>query len=65
MKIAIVGGGAAGLMAAIVASQQHKVTVFEKQNRVGKKLYASGNGKCNLTNSVLTRQNLHCQIDKG
>ena len=58
MKIAIVGGGAAGLMAAIVASQQHKVTVFEKQNRVGKKLYASGNGKCNLTNSVLTRQNL-------
>ena len=58
MKIAIVGGGAAGLMAAVVASQQHKVTVFEKQNRVGKKLYASGNGKCNLTNSALTRENL-------
>ena len=58
MKIAIVGGGAAGLMAAVVSSQQHKVTVFEKQNRVGKKLYASGNGKCNLTNSALTRKNL-------
>ena len=58
MKIAIVGGGAAGLMAAVVASQQHNVTVFEKQSRVGKKLYASGNGKCNLSNSALTRSNL-------
>ena len=58
MKIAVVGGGAAGLMAAIVASQNHKVTVFEKQSRVGKKLYASGNGKCNMTNSLLTRENL-------
>ncbi|MBR2371855.1 MAG: NAD(P)/FAD-dependent oxidoreductase, partial [Clostridia bacterium] len=58
MKIAVVGGGAAGLMAAIVASQKHKVTVFEKQLRVGKKLFASGNGKCNMTNSILTRENL-------
>ncbi len=58
MKIAVVGGGAAGLMAAIMASQKHKVTVFEKQSRVGKKLFASGNGKCNMTNSILTRENL-------
>ena len=58
MKIAIVGGGAAGLMTAVVASQKHNVTVFERQNRVGKKLFASGNGKCNVTNSLLTRQNL-------
>ena len=58
MKIAVVGGGASGLMAAIVASQKHSVTVFERQNRVGKKLFASGNGKCNLTNSALTRENL-------
>ena len=58
MKIAVVGGGAAGLMAAIMASQKHKVTVFEKQSRVGKKLFASGNGKCNMTNSMLTRENV-------
>ena len=58
MKIAVVGGGASGLMAAIVASQKHSVTVFERQSRVGKKLFASGNGKCNLTNSALTRENL-------
>jgi len=63
MKIAVVGGGAAGLMAAIVASQKHKVTVFEKQNRVGKKLFASGNGKCNMTNSILTRENIQKPSD--
>ena len=63
MKIAVVGGGAAGLMAAIVASQNHKVTVFEKQARVGQKLFASGNGKCNMTNSILTRENIQKPSD--
>jgi len=58
MKIAVIGGGASGLMAASVASQKHKVTVFESQSRVGKKLFVSGNGKCNMTNNILTRKNL-------
>lgn len=58
MKIAVIGGGTAGLMAAAVASENHIVTLYEKQGRVGKKLYASGNGKCNLSNVALARQNL-------
>ena len=58
MKIAIVGGGAAGLMAASVASEKHRVVLFERQSRVGKKISASGNGKCNLSNSSLAAERL-------
>ncbi len=52
-SIAIVGGGAAGLAAAIFCARRiggDRVTVFEKQSRVGKKLLATGNGTCNLSN---------------
>lgn len=49
--IAIIGGGAAGLMAAVTAAQSGaRVTLFERQARVGRKLLATGNGRCNLTN---------------
>jgi len=55
--IAIIGGGAAGLMAAIAAAdeleqnnQNKKIAVLEANPRVGKKLLATGNGRCNLTN---------------
>ncbi len=53
IDIAIIGGGAAGLMAAIQAKQAApaaSVVIVEKNQRVGKKLLASGNGRCNLTN---------------
>ena len=51
MNVAIVGGGASGLMAAITAAENgHAVTVFERQSRVGRKLLATGNGRCNLSN---------------
>ena len=51
-KIVVVGGGPAGMMAAIRASQLgKKVTLIEKNNILGKKLLLSGNGRCNLTNS--------------
>ncbi len=52
MDIAVIGGGASGLAAAIAARQSlsNAVTVFERQNRVGRKLLATGNGRCNLTN---------------
>lgn len=52
-QIVIIGGGAAGLAAALTASRQApdvKVTVLERLDRVGKKILATGNGRCNLTN---------------
>ena len=57
MKIAIIGGGASGLAAAIEASLKARekklkaeITVFEAKDRVGKKLLATGNGRCNMMN---------------
>lgn len=52
-RIAIIGGGPAGMMAAITARETDTnclVTLFERLDRVGKKLLATGNGRCNLTN---------------
>lgn len=54
MKIGIIGGGAAGMMAAITAAGQGaEVTVLERGERVGKKILMTGNGKCNLGNIFL------------
>ena len=54
-RVAVVGGGAAGLCCAVALASGNKkngcaVTVFEQNDRVGKKLLATGNGRCNLTN---------------
>jgi len=51
-QIAIIGGGAAGLMAAITASKAGaNVDLYEQNSRVGKKILASGNGRCNIINT--------------
>ena len=51
-KVVIVGGGAAGMMAAIwCAADGAKVTIFEKNEKLGKKLFITGKGRCNLTNA--------------
>lgn len=50
MKIAIIGGGPGGMMCAIKAAENHKVTIFEKNEKLGKKLFITGKGRCNLTN---------------
>ena len=51
MNVCVIGGGAAGMMAAITAADcGHSVTLLERQARVGRKLMATGNGRCNLTN---------------
>ena len=50
-NISIIGGGVSGLAAAVASAQNGaQVTVFEKNDRVGKKLLATGNGRCNLAN---------------
>ena len=50
-NITIVGGGASGLMAAATAAAAGaEVTLIEQNNRVGKKLLSTGNGRCNYTN---------------
>ena len=52
--IAILGGGASGMAAALAAreSLDNRVILLERQNRVGRKLLATGNGRCNLTNTT-------------
>ena len=51
-KVLIIGGGAAGMMAAVTAARAgHKVEVFEKNEKLGKKLFITGKGRCNLTNA--------------
>lgn len=51
-KVLVVGGGAAGMMAAIAAARNgHYVCLLEKNEKLGKKLYITGKGRCNLTNA--------------
>ncbi|MDY5578035.1 MAG: NAD(P)/FAD-dependent oxidoreductase [Lachnospiraceae bacterium] len=52
-KVAIIGGGAAGMMAAISAAEcGHETHIFEKNEKLGKKLYITGKGRCNITNAA-------------
>lgn len=56
-KIAVIGAGAAGMMSAIqAASSGAYVDLYEKNDRVGKKLLMTGNGKCNFSNLALGRE---------
>ncbi len=53
MNIAVIGGGASGMMASIMlAKNGHNVTLFEKNNMLGKKLLITGKGRCNVTNNT-------------
>jgi predicted Rossmann fold flavoprotein len=57
-SVSIIGGGASGMMAAISAARAGaEVTLFERMPRVGKKILATGNGRCNLTNA-------HCPVSR-
>lgn len=49
-KIAIIGAGPSGIISSIILSKKMDVVLFEKMPRIGKKIIASGNGKCNITN---------------
>ncbi|MGL5436753.1 MAG: NAD(P)/FAD-dependent oxidoreductase [Lachnospiraceae bacterium] len=54
-RVIIVGGGAAGMMAGIAAAGAgHQITLFEKNEKLGKKVYITGKGRCNITNAADT-----------
>lgn len=56
-KVIVIGGGAAGMMAAIAAAEHgHHVLLLEKNEKLGKKIYITGKGRCNVTNA--------CEMDK-
>ncbi|MBQ9250458.1 MAG: aminoacetone oxidase family FAD-binding enzyme [Oscillospiraceae bacterium] len=59
--VVIIGGGASGLMAALTAAEDknNHVILLERQQRVGRKLLATGNGRCNLTNTGAAPENYH------
>ena len=63
-KVFIIGGGASGLTAAIKASRNgNDVTIFEKNNKLGKKILITGNGKCNYWNENQDLNNYHSSGD--
>lgn len=51
-RVVVVGGGAAGMIAAVAAAERgHKVTLLEQNEKLGKKIFITGKGRCNLTNA--------------
>jgi predicted Rossmann fold flavoprotein len=61
-KVAIIGAGASGLIIAILAKQYNQnldITIYEKNEKIGKKILASGNGRCNITNTNVSYKNYH------
>jgi len=61
-SIAIIGGGASGLFCAILLAQKGcKVTLFEQNAKVAKKILVSGNGRCNITNKNLSKEDYFSQ----
>lgn len=62
VKIGIIGAGASGMAAAITAAGcGAEVTLFEKEERVGRKILATGNGKCNLGNLDFSADQYYCE----
>ena len=58
----IIGGGAAGLVAAITCTRAgQRVTLLEQNSKVGKKILVSGNGKCNIDNRYIASNRFHSQ----
>ncbi|MGL4739528.1 MAG: NAD(P)/FAD-dependent oxidoreductase [Sarcina sp.] len=50
-KVVVIGAGPAGMMAAYKAAEKHKVVLLEGNDKIGKKLFITGKGRCNVTNS--------------
>ncbi len=66
MRKVVIGGGAAGLMAAYAAaSNGHEVILLEKNEKLGKKIYITGKGRCNLTNDCCPEEFLQNVVHGG
>ena len=57
-RIAIIGGGASGLAAACAINSGAEITIYERNDRVGKKLLSTGNGRCNLLNTNISEKQI-------
>ena len=59
-KVIVIGGGASGIMAAITAAKLGgKVVLLERKDRIGKKILATGNGRCNISNRFIEESRFH------
>lgn len=58
-KTAVIGAGASGLIASYFASEHCKVTLFEKQKKIGRKILVTGNGRCNISNRNIDKNRYH------
>lgn len=58
-SVAIIGAGASGLIASLFASSGSRVTLYEKQKKTGRKILASGNGRCNISNRNIDITHYH------
>lgn len=64
-RIAIIGGGASGMVAAIAAAREGaKVVIIEQKDRIGKKILSTGNGRCNLSNEYMVPECFHSGYPK-
>lgn len=63
-KVCVLGGGASGLMCACFANESTMVTVVEENSKSGKKILATGNGRCNLSNVNMNKCSYNCNIDE-
>ena len=60
-QLIVIGGGAAGMMAALsAASKGISVTLLERNPKLGRKLYITGKGRCNVTNDCTAEEALAC-----
>ena len=63
LDVIVIGAGASGMMAAITAARRGKsVAILERMNKPGKKILATGNGKCNFTNNNMDTSRFHGNI---
>lgn len=62
MKIAVIGAGAGGILVALSAARSHNndIVLFERNEKVGKKLLVTGSGRCNITNSAVSAERYVC-----